>query len=85
MAANAFIKVFAHIILGLASEIMNYMTSLSITIPTNTTVCDYFMFEISEYKKRTKNYTTKFNSLTYEEKTSKQIDGEIKEVKEASP
>ena len=44
------------------------MMSLSIAIPTNTTVCDYFMFEISEYKRRTQNYTTKLNSLTYREK-----------------
>lgn len=52
----------------MAGGITEYMMSLSIAIPTNTTVCDYFMFEISEYKRRTQNYTTKLNSLTYREK-----------------
>ena len=40
---------------GLAAGILEYMVSLSITVPAKSTVCDYFMFEISEYKSRTNN------------------------------
>ena len=35
---------------GPAAAITEYMLSLGIKIPAKTTICDYFMFEISEYK-----------------------------------
>lgn len=60
------------------------MLSLNLTIPTNTTVCDFFMFEISEYKKRTQNYTTKLNSLTYAEKLQGPVDKLLGEVRQNS-
>lgn len=48
--------------LGEASGIFNYIQSLKITIPSNTTICDFFMFEISEYKARANNYQTKLTN-----------------------
>lgn len=51
---------------GVATGILKYMVGLGITVPTNTTVCDYFMFEISDYKSKTNNnYQTKLNNLGY--------------------
>jgi ABC-type multidrug transport system ATPase subunit len=50
---------------GLASGITEYMMSLNISIPANTTICDYFMFEISAYKENLKNEKTKLNSIAY--------------------
>lgn len=41
------------------------MLSLSISIPTNTTICDFFMFEISDYKAKDKNYVTPLTNSSY--------------------
>lgn len=43
---------------GKAAGIADYMVSLGIKIPAKTTICDFFMFEISEYKQRTEKYET---------------------------
>lgn len=50
------------------------MLSLNITIPAKTTICDYFMFEISQFKARTQQHVSKLNSIAYNERQSKQID-----------
>jgi hypothetical protein len=50
---------------GVAAGITEYMLSLSISIPTNTTICDFFMFEISDYKAKNKNYVTPLTNSSY--------------------
>ena len=71
---------------GVAAGILEYMMALGITVPANTTVCDYFMFEISDYKSRTNNnYQTRLNSLEYQGQLAGPIKKEMKEVKEVSP
>ena len=67
--------------IGLASGITDYLLSLQISITTNTTICDFFMFEISDYKAKKNNYKTNFNEISYGEKLVSAIDNEMKEQK----
>ena len=53
---------------GDASAITEYMMSLKIHIPTKTTICDFFMFEISEFKERTMKYQTPLTADSYRSK-----------------
>jgi hypothetical protein len=41
------------------------MLSLNLIVPSKTTISDYFMLEISEYKARTNEHQTKLNSTNY--------------------
>ena len=59
--------------IGPAAAITDYLLSLSIAIPTNTTICDFFMFETSDYKAKAKNYKTNFTAIKYEENLSKNV------------
>jgi hypothetical protein len=53
------------------------MLSLNIVVPAKTTISDYFMLEISEYKARAENHITKFTSVAYREKLNNQIVKEL--------
>lgn len=46
---------------GLANKIQDYFASLNIKIPQNSTICDFFMWEISDFNAQKNNYTTCFN------------------------
>lgn len=69
--------IFWILFLGEASGILNYMQSLNISIPSNTTICDFFMFEISEYKARSNNYETRLTNESYEKRLKDDVNKEI--------
>ena len=50
---------------GTAKAIETYMNSLGVVVPKNSTICDHFMMEISEYKRVNKNYDTPLNVENY--------------------
>jgi ABC-type multidrug transport system ATPase subunit len=50
---------------GSAALIGSYMQTLSISVPTNSTISDFFMMEISTYKKDTMNYFTPLTQENY--------------------
>ena len=66
---------------GAASGIGEYMMGLGISIPTKTTICDFFMMEISEYKHSREGYDTPFNYGSYAKKLEPGITKQIQDVK----
>ena len=47
---------------GPANKITNYMTSLKIAIPEHSTVSDFFIWEISEFKAQKNGYVSPLNN-----------------------
>lgn len=47
---------------GKAQEIDKYITSLGIIIPRLSTICDFFIWEISDFKAQQQKYSTPLNS-----------------------
>jgi ATP-binding cassette subfamily G (WHITE) protein 2 len=58
---------------GPAGKISDYMSSLGIRVNQTSTISDFFMMEISQYKKDKSNYETPFNSKNYGLKLGDQI------------
>lgn len=58
---------------GTAKAIETYMNSLGVVVPKNSTICDHFMMEISEYKRVNKNYDTPLNVENYVKHNKKPI------------
>lgn len=50
---------------GDAQNIVAYIRSLGINVPKTNTISDFFMMEISEYKKEKSNYETPLNHKNY--------------------
>jgi ATP-binding cassette subfamily G (WHITE) protein 1 len=50
---------------GPANQVAAYMASLGIPVSQNSTVSDFFMMEISQYKRDKSNYETPFNASNY--------------------
>jgi ATP-binding cassette subfamily G (WHITE) protein 2 len=50
---------------GPANKIEAYMKSLGIEVSQRSTISDFFMMEISQYKKEKSYYETPFNSSSY--------------------
>jgi hypothetical protein len=46
---------------GPASKISAYLTQLNISIPTHTSISDFFIWEISEFKAQKDKYASPLN------------------------
>lgn len=50
---------------GKAQEIGNYISELGVAIPTHSTICDFFIWEISEFKAVKDKYASPLNKDNY--------------------
>lgn len=50
---------------GKAANVHSYLTSIGLKVPINRTISDYFMMEISMYKKEMERYTSPFDVNSY--------------------
>lgn len=50
---------------GPASKILEYMRGLNISVPVSSTISDFFMMEISQYKRDKEQYETPLNKHNY--------------------
>lgn len=66
MLSNLILLDKGHIIYqGPASKISEYMTSLKISIPKHSTISDFFIWEISEFKAQKNTYMSPLNNENY--------------------
>lgn len=50
---------------GPAQKIQNYLNDIDVKIPEHTTICDFFIWEISEYNAQKNKYTSPLNPDNY--------------------
>jgi hypothetical protein len=59
---------------GEANRVGSYLENkLGVAIPKTSTICDFFMMELSEFKKKKENYETPFNNANYRKYLKKSI------------
>lgn len=58
---------------GAADGITPYLKKLGVEVPLTSTVSDFFMMELSDYKKNKLNYETPFNSANYKKYLKKSV------------
>jgi hypothetical protein len=69
---------------GPAIKVQDYLKKLKLNIPIQSNISDFFMMEISEYKKileNNSNYTSVFNNKKYKSLIGPEIKNELKELK----
>ena len=58
---------------GLANEVEPYLQKLGVEVSKTSTICDFFMMELSEYKRKKLNYETPFNNENYKKYQKKSV------------
>jgi hypothetical protein len=58
---------------GLANEVEPYLQKLGVEVSKTSTICDFFMMELSDYKKKKLNYETPFNNENYKKYQKKSV------------
>ncbi len=66
---------------GPASAVPDYMALLGVPVAKGRTVSDFFMMEISQYKKDRSNYETPFNHTNYVKFQSEENFQQIKSIR----
>jgi hypothetical protein len=61
------------------------MTSLGLVIPSQNTISDYFMFEISEYKARTHHHQTILNPTSYTLNLAQPLSRDLQNIADHTP
>jgi ABC-type multidrug transport system ATPase subunit len=67
---------------GPAGAVGEYMASLGIPVSQSSTVSDFFMMEISQYKREKSHYETPFNQCSYSRRLAEQNYRQILAIKE---
>jgi ABC-type multidrug transport system ATPase subunit len=58
---------------GPANGVANYLQKLGVTVPSTSTVSDFMMMELSDFKKVKTNYETPFNAANYKKYLKKSV------------